>query len=97
MLFRSKVVSDAAYQMMKYKNRENWSHRDLLRVSHPKVDGDMATLFNWVTKPATMNMAMNVPETLEAFYVASKLGSMTKEQIIENVIKYRLPTVSLSG
>ena len=89
--YTSKVVSDAAYQMMKYKNRENWSHRDLLRLSHPKVDGDMATLFNWVTKPATMNMAMNVPETLEAFYVASKLGSMTKEQIIENVIKYRLP------
>ncbi len=89
--YTSKNTSDAAYQMMKYKNRENWSHRDLLRVSHPKADGDMAMLFNWVTKPDTMNMVMNVPETLEAFYVASKLGTMTKEQIIENVIKYRLP------
>lgn len=44
-----KGVAGAAYQAVKYRQRAGWSHRDLLRLAHPKVDGDMNLLFRWVT------------------------------------------------
>lgn len=47
--YLDKGVNGAAYQAVKYRHRAGWSHRDLLRIAHPKVDGDMNTLFAWVT------------------------------------------------
>jgi 60 kDa SS-A/Ro ribonucleoprotein len=43
-----KGVAGAAFQAVKYRQRAGYSHRDLLRLSHPKVDGDMNLLFRWV-------------------------------------------------
>ena len=35
--------------MVKYRQREGWSHRDLLRLAHPvTVEPDRAALFDWV-------------------------------------------------
>ena len=34
--YTSRPLSDLAYQVTKYQQREGWSHRDLLRLSHPK-------------------------------------------------------------
>jgi 60 kDa SS-A/Ro ribonucleoprotein len=31
---------DLAYQLSKYQQRNGWSHRDLLRLTHPKVEKD---------------------------------------------------------
>lgn len=40
-----------AYQMLKYQQREGWSHRDLLRLAHPKPRTDaFQALFHWVVK-----------------------------------------------
>lgn len=47
--YLEKGVDGAAFQAVKYRQRAGWSHRDLLRIAHPKVDGDMNTLFAWVT------------------------------------------------
>ena len=33
--YLSKTPEDLAYQMVKYRQREGWTHRDLLRLSHP--------------------------------------------------------------
>lgn len=47
-------VDDVAYQAAKYRQREGWTHGDLLRLSHPKpVDADPQApgkrqLFNWI-------------------------------------------------
>lgn len=35
---------DLAYQITKYPSRDGWSHRDLLRLSHPKAFGEMDRL-----------------------------------------------------
>lgn len=43
-----KSVESAAYQMLKYQSRNGMSHRDVLRLSHPKtVSADRARLFDW--------------------------------------------------
>lgn len=52
---------DLAYQLIKYRTREGWSHDDALRKSHPympvKMDGDApnAELVRWVTKDVVPN------------------------------------------
>lgn len=36
--YASKSADQLAYQVVKYQQRDGWSHRDLLRLSHPIVD-----------------------------------------------------------
>ena len=45
-------VTEAAYQMVKYRQRNGWTHRDLLRKAHPsgKDNPDFGALFAWVTQ-----------------------------------------------
>ena len=35
--YNDKPVERVAYQALKYRERDGWSHRDLLRLSHPKA------------------------------------------------------------
>jgi len=37
-----------AYQVLKYRQREGWSHRDVLRVSHPAGAGAHRALFDFI-------------------------------------------------
>jgi 60 kDa SS-A/Ro ribonucleoprotein len=37
-----------AYQVLKYRQREGWSHRDLLRLSHPAGSGAHRALFDFI-------------------------------------------------
>jgi 60 kDa SS-A/Ro ribonucleoprotein len=58
--YTEKPVGDVAFQAVKYRNREGWSHRDMLRLSHPKTsDPQRKALFDWVVRGATL------PESLE--------------------------------
>lgn len=41
-------VDDLAYQLVKYRQRDGYTHRDLLRLAHPKTDDkDLAYLLAW--------------------------------------------------
>lgn len=43
-----------AYQAVKYRQRDGWSHRDLLRLSHPKPENKLQeTLFGWIVNRET--------------------------------------------
>jgi 60 kDa SS-A/Ro ribonucleoprotein len=47
--YLSKPVDAVAYQAVKYRQREGWSHRDLLRLAHPATDeADRKLLFDWI-------------------------------------------------
>ncbi len=47
--YLSKPVDAVAYQAVKYRQREGWSHRDLLRLAHPATDEvDRKQLFDWI-------------------------------------------------
>ena len=40
-----------AYQLIKYQNREGWSHRDVLRMAHPKPpEGALGVLLHYAAK-----------------------------------------------
>jgi 60 kDa SS-A/Ro ribonucleoprotein len=38
--YAARPPRDLAYQLAKYQQRNGWSHRDLLRLTHPKVEKD---------------------------------------------------------
>jgi len=49
--YLSKEPDKLAYQVVKYKQREGWSHRDALRLSHPKADNwDTNDIFGYITQ-----------------------------------------------
>lgn len=41
-------VSEVVYQSLKYRQRNGWTHRDLLRQAHPKGTGAHRELFSWL-------------------------------------------------
>ena len=47
--YTQRPLKDAVYQTVKYRQRYNWTHRDLLRKSHPMGDGPWTDLFAWIT------------------------------------------------
>ena len=63
--YTSRKPDGLAYQMTKYRNREGWTHRDMLRVAHPKASNEeTAALFRWVTKSKVSD---DLPATLLGF------------------------------
>lgn len=48
--YTEKDASKLAYQVTKYQQREGWSHRDLLRLSHAKATGDVNEVLRYVVK-----------------------------------------------
>lgn len=48
--YTMKPAQDIAYQAIKYQQRDGWSHRDALRLAHPKTeDVQHNTLYHWMT------------------------------------------------
>lgn len=64
--YTSKDARDLGYQVAKYQQRDGWSHRDLLRLAHPKTaDAEVQTVLRWVTHGA---------EALSGHAVKRKVG-----------------------
>lgn len=62
-----------AYQLIKYQQRNSWSHSDVLRLAHPKPGTDgHAALFRYVRKGAAVNdaYAPYLPSLIAAFELA---------------------------
>lgn len=47
--YEEKSDRDLAYQVAKYRQREGWSHRDLLRLAHPRATSTgHAGVYDWI-------------------------------------------------
>lgn len=63
-------VDALAYRTVKYRQREGWSHRDLLRLAHPKADTpERRALFDWITHGSTGD---HTPRMVEGFQLAQE-------------------------
>ena len=66
--YLDRPVGDVAYQAVKYRQREGWSHRDLLRLAHPETDeAARRDLFRWIVAD---EQATDVPPVVSAFAAA---------------------------
>lgn len=50
--YTKKDARAVAYQAAKYQQRDGWSHRDLLRLAHPKAEGALNEVFSWIVRKA---------------------------------------------
>lgn len=49
--YADKSVEDLSYQVLKYRRRHDWSHHDVLRVSHDagyRADAEHRRLYDWI-------------------------------------------------
>lgn len=79
-----------AYQAIKYRQRDGWSHRDLLRLAHPRASAEIAPIFDWI---AQSNLGENLPAMIVAFEAAQNSGS---PEITAGLVReYGLPREAL--
>ena len=70
-----------AMQLLKYQQRNGWSHRDVLRLAHvkPKTEAHNA-LFHWVTKDKAHLDGAKLPNLIHAF------EALHKETSVKNAV-----------
>lgn len=85
--YNDKNIDKLAYQMIKYQQRDGWSHKDLLRLSHPKaVDAQHDALYAYaVGKEAVYT---NLPEIVVAFEGLN--ADSSKSDVINKITDYGL-------
>lgn len=89
----AKNPDQLAYQAIKYRQRDGWSHRDLLRLAHPS-NAENAAIFGWIVAGADSEPLADAPHRLiEAFELAQ--ASESPVRTAELVREFRLPREAL--
>jgi 60 kDa SS-A/Ro ribonucleoprotein len=99
--YASQPVEALAYQAVKYRQRADVTHRDLLRLAHPArsvsagnptlaVSDEHGTLFEWIVRGGD---ADGLPRLIEGFVRAQR--ATTPKQAADLVREYRLPREAL--
>lgn len=87
--YTDKPVDKLAYQVVKYQQRDGWSHRDLLRLAHPKTDEKSRNaVFEYVTKGEGDIAGNDSLLTIEGFERAKAADN--KRQIVGFIDTYGL-------
>lgn len=93
--YTDKDINDVAYQLIKYRQRNGWTHRDLLRLSHPvpkdNRPGAWSSLFEWLTKGDTLSTGL--PPFVQGYVEAQ--AATTGKQWAKIIEEYRLPWEAL--
>lgn len=87
--YLDKPAAQVAYQAIKYRQRDGWSHRDLLRLSHPETgETDRKALFEWIVRGTPSE---HLPRTVVGHQMAQVEGATLPEL----VYNFRLPWEAL--
>lgn len=91
--YLDKKPVDVARLVTKYQSRDGWSHRDVLRLTKPKVEGDMCDIFHWVTKGwETVSEGEYAREALLPIWAFERAKrAETPQEVCELILKYGLP------
>lgn len=91
--YNNKTAKKVAFQVTKYQNREGWSHRDLLRLSHIKaVDEDHNLVYHWAVRgvlPPEI-VKSEAAEYIQAFETV-KRATTRDDEVVELIERYKLP------
>jgi len=78
----SKDVNTLAYQVLKYRQREGWTPRDLLRKTHPMAPTPShAALFDYVTHGLTAD-SKTLPDLVDAYELAQRTDLSTHAGVL---------------
>lgn len=84
--YSQRNAENLAHQVVKYQSRDGWTHRDLLRLSHPKTtDEALNAVYGWITHGKTEG----APPIIDAFERAKR--ATDAKQIVPLIREYGLP------
>lgn len=87
--YDNKTVDSVAYQAVKYRQRNGWTHRDALRLAHPKADTAVRNaLYNWMVKGAEADATPEI-KIVDGFLKIQ--AAKTAKEAAELVAEYNLP------
>lgn len=92
--FNNKDAAKLAMQVVKYKQRDGWAMRDVLRVAHPKAPSTTHnTIYHWITKGWDAVGELPHPDAALNVIWASERAKVTdsEKEIARLVRDYRLP------
>jgi 60 kDa SS-A/Ro ribonucleoprotein len=88
-----------SYQLIKYRQRNGWTHRDVFRKAHPVPSGDVQTrIFKWVAQHDSVDYSEwgnSDAEDLIAAYEIVKLDMTEKPMVIKLLTQFDLPREAL--
>jgi len=102
--YTAKPVEELAYQLLKYQARDGWSHRDALRLAHPKAPShEHDVLFRYATRGWEAVVGSNALRTdiggrLEAVQAVRHMSPVEAARVIRiyKLTREMLPTESLT-
>jgi 60 kDa SS-A/Ro ribonucleoprotein len=78
--FTGRAADQAAFQMLKYQNRDGWTMRDVLRVVHPKAEGALDSALAWAAGKLTPEKVAALPSILAMHTHMLKADDLTPVQ-----------------
>lgn len=85
--YSEKNTDQVAYQIVKYKQRDGWSHKDVMRLAHvkPGTDPVRQNLYKYIVKGAeSLSQGEVVPQLLVAAEQAKTADTKTLIKLIED-------------
>lgn len=80
-----------ALQLIKYRQRNGWAHRDLLRLAHPKTeDAALNALLGWAARE---ELQPELPPLIEAFIALQ--SETDRDAVIRAITEQRFPREAL--
>jgi 60 kDa SS-A/Ro ribonucleoprotein len=90
--YNEKPVDKLAYQVTKYRNRAGYTHRDALRLSHPKTDNPARNvLYRYTTKGVVPDVSITDPLAIvTGFEAISALTTGNEKAAVRLIRDYQL-------
>jgi 60 kDa SS-A/Ro ribonucleoprotein len=97
--YTEKPVDKLQLQLVKYRQRDGWSHRDLLRLAHPKTnDKVLNAALKWAVAKEGVENIDSYESILPLIWAYEQLGRETNEKrIIKLITEYRLPMEAVAS
>ena len=89
--YNDRALEKLAYQVTKYRNRAGYTHRDVLRLSHPKTtEYDRNCLYHWIVKGEVPSLLPNSLSLVAGLEAANALSSDDVKQMLRLIGEYKL-------
>ncbi|HEX9996297.1 MAG TPA: TROVE domain-containing protein [Abditibacterium sp.] len=92
--YSSQSAKNLAYGAIKYQSRDGWSHRDLLRLSHPTPKGEVqGIIYHWMTQgwPSVGNEPHPVEDVTQIWAFERIKRASDEAEVAKLIAQYRLP------
>ncbi len=92
--YTNKPAAALAYQAVKYQQRDGWTHRDALRLAHPKaLTNQQEILFHWMVKGwETVGETPHPEEAVRLIWAFERVRRVERlNDVIELIERYDLP------